>query len=80
MRKIKHKTGGTGVSPVTSDKLQINQLRKSTGPIWLDESFDRIVRTEKEFKEKLQYMVHNPVQACLAKQEGEYPHFYCWRP
>ncbi len=34
---------------------QINRRRKRTGSIWLDESYDRMVRDEAEFKEKLFY-------------------------
>lgn len=55
---------------------EINKRRKRKGRIWLDESFDRIVRNEAEFREKLLYMANNPVKAGLAKREGEYPHFW----
>jgi type I restriction enzyme R subunit len=38
-----------------------HQIRhKSVGRLWQDEYFDRIVRDEKEFVEKLRYVVGNP--------------------
>ncbi|MFQ5664405.1 MAG: transposase, partial [Terriglobia bacterium] len=55
---------------------QVNKHRRSAGAVWLDESFDRIVRDEAEFKEKLRYMAHNPVKTGLARTEREYPHFW----
>ena len=54
----------------------VNKLRRSRGAVWLDESFDRIVRDQAEFKEKLFYMAHNPVKAGLARTETEYPYFW----
>lgn len=55
---------------------QINKCRNSSGRVWLDESFDRIVRDEAEFRKKLLYMAHNPVKAGLARREGEYRYFW----
>ena len=38
-----------------------HQMRRHpTGRVWQDEYFDRIVRDEKEFVEKLRYIVKNP--------------------
>lgn len=56
---------------------QIQKRRKRVGSIWLDESFDRIVRNDAEFREKLLYMAHNPIKEGLARAEGEYPYFWC---
>ena len=55
---------------------QINQLRGSTGTVWQDESWDRIVRDAAEFDEKLQYMADNPVKLGLAKVIEEYPYWH----
>ncbi|MGQ0591687.1 MAG: REP-associated tyrosine transposase, partial [Gammaproteobacteria bacterium] len=41
---------------------QINQLLQRTGPVWQDETFDRIVRDEAEFLEKWNYIRNNPVK------------------
>ncbi|MEZ6126994.1 MAG: transposase [Planctomycetaceae bacterium] len=54
----------------------INQHRNRTGTIWQDESWDRIVRDQAEFEEKLNYMADNPVKAELVKHIDHYPAFY----
>jgi putative transposase len=53
-----------GIKGVSARK--INQQRQASGTVWQDESWDRIVRDEDEFAEKLQYMADNPVKAGLA--------------
>jgi len=54
-----------GIKGVTARK--INQARGSRGSLWQDESFDRIIRDEQEFGEKLEYILLNPVKAGLAE-------------
>ena len=44
--------------------------------VWQDESFDRIVRDQEEFVEKLCYMYHNPVKKGLAQDPASYPGWY----
>ncbi len=51
----------------------INQLRNATGQVWLDESFDRIIRDQAEHDEKLAYMIHNPAKAELVPDGWDYP-------
>ena len=52
---------------------QANQMLHLTGtPFWQDESYDHLVRDQKEFSQILRYIVHNPVRAGLVKEEGEY--------
>lgn len=58
---------------------QLNRRRKDAGAVWLDESFDRIVRDEAEFKEKLNYILSNPAKAGLAQTEAEYPFLWVCR-
>lgn len=55
---------------------QINRLRNRKGVLWLDERYDRIVRTEQELWEKWQYVRDNPVKSNLARTPEEYPWFY----
>jgi REP element-mobilizing transposase RayT len=55
---------------------RINQQRGTKGSIWLDERFDRIVRDEKEFNEKWQYIRNNPVKNGLSEKPEDYPWFY----
>jgi REP element-mobilizing transposase RayT len=55
---------------------QINQLENSPGQtVWQTETYDRIVRDEREYGATLQYIAYNPVRAALAKTPEEYPWF-----
>jgi REP element-mobilizing transposase RayT len=56
---------------------KINQFRQTTGTVWQDESWDRIVRDSAEFEEKLRYMADNPVKAGLATATELYEGWYC---
>lgn len=55
---------------------ELNRARGTSGPVWLDESFDRIVRDEREFIEKWEYMEANPVTAGLVRRPPDYPWFW----
>lgn len=55
---------------------QINRGRSRPSSVWLDESYDRLVRNESEFKEKLLYILCNPVKEGLADSPYEYPYFW----
>jgi REP element-mobilizing transposase RayT len=44
--------------------------------LWLDESFDRIIRSEAEWQEKLAYISENPARAALVKNPGDYDWLY----
>ena len=51
---------------------QVNQLLRREGPLWMDESFDHIIRNETELEEKIEYIKQNPVKNGLATQPSEY--------
>lgn len=55
---------------------EINKKRGTTGSIWQDERFDRIVRDEDEFWNKLEYIRNNPVKNELADNSEDYPWLY----
>lgn len=55
---------------------EISKKRGTTGSIWQDERFDRIVRDEAEFLEKWQYLRDNPVKNELAENPEDYPWLY----
>ncbi len=55
----------------------INQARNSTGTVWQIESWDRIMRNENEFLEKLKYMADNPVKAGLVPRIEDYDSWFC---
>lgn len=53
---------------------KINQLRGRKGIVWQEESYDRIVRNDEEFAEKLEYIRTNPFRRNLV----ENPEVYRW--
>jgi len=52
---------------------QINKARGRAGAVWLDETYDRIVRDEAELEEKYEYIRNNPIKTGLAATVAEYP-------
>ncbi len=44
--------------------------------LWVDESFDRIMRSEAEWREKIAYISQNPTTAGLMEHDGQYPWLY----
>ena len=57
---------------------RINQIEKSTEPVWEPESFDRIIRSEKDLQEKFRYITRNPWDAGIVSPEEDYP--FVWWP
>ena len=51
----------------------INKLERTTGSIWGKEHFDRYIRSDRDLKEKFNYILRNPWEAGVAKQEEDYP-------
>lgn len=51
---------------------QVNELLKRNGTVWLDESFDHIIRSGDEWEEKVEYIRQNPVKRGLAGKPEEY--------
>jgi REP element-mobilizing transposase RayT len=45
---------------------ELNRRRRTSGSIWQDESFDRIMRDPNEFNQKLEYTLNNPVRKGLS--------------
>ena len=63
-----------GIKGVSARK--INLARNSNGSIWQDESFDRIIRDENEYNEKMLYMFENPLRAGLTEEPQDYIGWY----
>ena len=57
---------------------KINELEKTTGPVWERESFDRLIRSETDLQEKFNYITRNPWDAGVARQTFDYP--WVWFP
>ena len=54
----------------------INKQRGTKGQIWQDESFDRIIRDEAEYHEKILYMYNNPIKRELTEDPENYYGWY----
>jgi REP element-mobilizing transposase RayT len=50
----------------------INALRARKGPLWLDESFDHVIRHRQELEEKTEYIRQNPITRGLTTSWHEY--------
>ena len=53
---------------------QANRLIGRSGPFWQRESYDHVVRNEKELCGIRAYIENNPVRALLARKPGDYPY------
>ena len=50
----------------------VNRLAASSGPVWQEESFDHVSRSNESFEEKLEYIRQNPVRRGLVRNPGDY--------
>ena len=50
----------------------VNKLSASRGPVWQEESFDHVLRSQESFEEKLEYLRQNPVRRGLATKPEDY--------
>jgi REP element-mobilizing transposase RayT len=51
----------------------VNRALRRSGPVWQEESFDHVLRSEESFEEKVEYIRQNPVRRGLAAQPEDYP-------
>ena len=51
----------------------VNKLMGSAGPVWQEESFDHVLRSQESLGEKLEYLRQNPVRRGLATKPEDYP-------
>jgi REP element-mobilizing transposase RayT len=54
----------------------INQDRGTSGAVWQDESWDRLVRDAEDLAEKMNYMLNNPVKSGLVEASQHYEGWY----
>lgn len=57
-----------------------NKLLRREGAFWQSESYDRVVRNEKELDYTVQYILNNPVKAGLVKVVNDWKFSYCKYP
>jgi REP element-mobilizing transposase RayT len=55
---------------------EINKKTNRKGKFWQDENYDKIIRNEKEFIEKIKYIINNPIKANLSKNYTDYKWLY----
>jgi len=60
-----------------SSARKINLLLGKTGPVWQEESFDHVLRSNESLAEKVDYICQNPVRAGLVEKESDYA--WLWR-
>jgi REP element-mobilizing transposase RayT len=51
----------------------LNRALGRSGPVWQEESFDHVLRSEESFSEKLEYIRQNPVRRGLVTRPEDYP-------
>jgi len=51
---------------------QINKIERTKDPVWETESFDRLIRSESDLREKYLYITRNPWDAGVAEHGKEY--------
>jgi REP element-mobilizing transposase RayT len=55
-----------------SSARSTNKLSNLTGPVWQEESFDHVIRSQESLNEKLEYIRQNPVRRGLVKGPEDY--------
>jgi len=58
----------------------VNKLLGRQGPVWQDESFDHVLRSNESLLEKIEYVRQNPVRKGLATNPRDYRWFWEERP
>jgi REP element-mobilizing transposase RayT len=51
---------------------RINKLLHLSGPLWEEESFDHVLRSDESLKEKIEYIRQNPVRRGLVDRPEDY--------
>jgi putative transposase len=56
---------------------EANKILGRNGKFWQAESYDRIIRDEKELENKIKYTIYNPVKAGLVSEWTKWPYSFC---
>jgi len=81
-----HPAGKTGVYSLSEllhsiksfSAHEVNKVMQRSGPVWQDESFDRMIRSESDLHEKWNYIWNNPRVIGLVRPTEDYP--WIWMP
>ena len=52
---------------------RINELERKSGSLWEKEQFDRYLRSDRDLQEKFHYILRNPWDSGVVKQNQDYP-------
>jgi REP element-mobilizing transposase RayT len=55
-----------------SSAHSVNRMLARSGPVWQEESFDHVLRSNESLEEKMEYIRQNPVQAGLVEKAEDY--------
>jgi putative transposase len=55
----------------------INVALKRNGPVWQQEFFDHVLRSNESLVDRVEYVCQNPVRAGLVKMEADY--LWVWK-
>ena len=50
----------------------VNRLTNISGPVWQEESFDHVLRSQESLEDKLEYIRQNPVRRGLVRNPDDY--------
>ena len=56
----------------------VNKLMGTSGPVWQEESFDHVLRSEESLEDKVEYIRQNPLRKNLVVRPEAYP--WLWLP
>jgi len=56
--------------------VRANRYLGRSGQFWQEESFDRLIRDEGDFYNRIYYTINNPVKAGLVKEWKDWPYTY----
>jgi putative transposase len=51
---------------------KVNEVMSRKGSVWLDENYDRIIRDDEDYIEKMNYVIYNPVKAGIVNTPEKY--------
>ena len=57
---------------------EANKILKRKGQFWMEEYFDRYIRTSEHFQNTVKYIENNPVKAGLCNKPSEWPFSSAW--
>ena len=58
-------------------KPDASDYRTRKRVVWQDENYDHLIRNEQDYREKLHYLLNNPIEAGLVQRSEDYRWLYC---